>query len=91
MLTCRQNEMHLRTSTTATSWGVVTTTAPSGHAELTDGQRLVARPGRRIDEEIIEFAPLHVAEELLMTPILSGPRQTMGIPGSRPQRRCMPP
>ena len=51
-------------SPTATSCGVVTMTAPETLRGLHQGELRVAGAGRQVDDEVVELAPVHVAQEL---------------------------
>ena len=66
MFSCRQKLIDLLTSAAATCCGVVTATAPSGFSsnwQIERGSSPV--PGRAIDDQIIQLAPIDVLEELL--------------------------
>ena len=53
------------TSASATSCGVVTSTAPAARMLLRDGERHVAGARRQVDHQVVELAPVHVAQQLL--------------------------
>ena len=55
----------LATSSTATSWGVVTSSAPRDRHRLGEGQLGVGRARRQVDHQVVELAPVDVAQELL--------------------------
>ena len=65
--------MAFTASSRATSCGVQTTTAPGERQQLRQRQRDVARARRHVDDQIIELAPLGVAQELRDRPVQHRP------------------
>ena len=68
-------------SSRATSWGVQTTTAPVSGSDLRQGQRNVAGSWRQVDHQVVERAPIDLAEELLHDPVEHGPAHDDGSLG----------
>ena len=56
------------TSESATCWGVVTRTDAGDRDGLGQRQLRVGRAGRQVDDEVVELAPVDVAQELLDRP-----------------------
>ena len=65
-------------SPTAISCGVVTMTAPGDLGGLHQGELRVAGAGRKIDDEVVELAPVHILQELGTNFMMIGPRQMAG-------------
>ena len=64
MLTLRNMAMALTASSSATSCGVQTTTAPDSGKQLRERQGDVAGAGRHVDDQVIQIAPGRVAQKL---------------------------
>ena len=63
----------LRASSSETSEGVVTTMAPRDRRRLDQRQLHVAGARRQVDDQVVEFAPIHAAQELLDHAVQHGP------------------
>ena len=59
----RQRLVHVQRA--ATSWGVVTSSAPLMGTAWASVSCASDVPGRQVDDEVVELAPVHVAQELL--------------------------
>ena len=64
MFTLRNMAIAFTASSSATSCGVQTTTAPVSGKQLRERQRDVARARRHVDDQVVELAPGGVAQEL---------------------------
>ena len=60
----RQKLMDLRTSATATSCGVVTTNPQAPGISWTTLKRLIPGTGWRVDDEVVQFSPVDLLDEL---------------------------
>jgi len=83
-LTLPEHVTALRASSSETSDGVVTTIAPVIGAVWISESCNVPGARRKVDDEIVQFSPVHPAQELLDDAVQHGPRHTSGLsPGFR--------